>query len=128
VVEAIRSLRRHGIPIALDDFGTGYSSLSHVVHLPIDVIKIDRSFVADLPTDLAACAVVSAVLNLGHGMGLVVVAEGVEREDQLDLLRDMGCDEYQGYLDGQPGSLDVLRAAAVPADPLPPRHLATERL
>ena len=101
----LTDLRKLGVVIALDDFGTGWSSLSYLRTLPVDVIKIDRTFVADLPTDLDACAVVSAVLNLGHGMGLVVVAEGVEREDQLAVLRDMGCDEYQGFIDGRPGPL-----------------------
>jgi diguanylate cyclase (GGDEF)-like protein/PAS domain S-box-containing protein len=104
----LTDLRNLGVVIALDDFGTGWSSLSYLRTLPVDVIKIDRTFVADLPTDLDACAVVSAVLNLGHGMGLVVVAEGVEREDQLAVLRDMGCDEYQGFIDGLPGPLDLV--------------------
>ncbi len=98
-------LRRLGVTIALDDFGTGWSSMSYLRTLPVDAIKIDKSFVADLPTDPDACAVVSAVLGLGHGMGLIVVAEGVEMEDQLDVLRDMGCDEYQGFIDGRPGPL-----------------------
>ena len=106
----LTDLRKLGVTIALDDFGTGWSSLSYLRTLPVDVIKIDRSFITALPTDLDACAVVSAVLNLGHGMGLVVVAEGVERPDQLAVLRDMGCDEYQGFIDGTPGPLDeVLR-------------------
>jgi diguanylate cyclase (GGDEF)-like protein/PAS domain S-box-containing protein len=105
----LTELRSLGVTIALDDFGTGWSSLSYLRTLPVDVLKIDRSFVKDLPTDLAACAVVSAVLGLGHGMGLVVVAEGVEREEHLAVLRDMGCDEYQGFIDGRPGPLrDVL--------------------
>ena len=104
----LTDLRKLGVVIALDDFGTGWSSLSYLRTLPVDVIKIDRTFVADLPTDLDACAVVSAVLNLGHGMGLVVVAEGVEREDQLAVLREMGCDEYQGFIDGRPGALELV--------------------
>jgi diguanylate cyclase (GGDEF)-like protein/PAS domain S-box-containing protein len=105
----LTDLRRLGVTIALDDFGTGWSSMSYLRTLPVDVIKIDRTFVADLPRDPDACAVVAAVLGLGHGMGLVVVAEGVEGEDQLNVLRDMGCDEYQGFIDGLPGALpDVL--------------------
>ena len=104
----LTDLRKLGVVIALDDFGTGWSSLSYLRTLPVDVIKIDRTFVADLPTNLDACAVVSAVLNLGHGMGLVVVAEGVEREDQLAVLREMGCDEYQGFIDGRPGALELV--------------------
>ena len=107
----LTDLRRLGVSVALDDFGTGWSSLSYLRTLPVDVIKIDRSFVADLPRDPDACAVVSAVLGLGHGMGLVVVAEGVEREDQLAVLRDMGCDEYQGFIDGTPSPLTRILAA-----------------
>lgn len=106
----LQQLRDLGVQIALDDFGTGWSSLSFLRDLPVDVIKIDRSFVADLPIDPDACAVVSGVLGLGHGMGLVVVAEGVERAEQLDVLRDMGCDEYQGFIDGKPGPLGVMLA------------------
>jgi diguanylate cyclase (GGDEF)-like protein/PAS domain S-box-containing protein len=101
----LTKLRGLGVSIALDDFGTGWSSLSYLRRLPVDIIKIDRSFIADLSTDPDACAVVSAVLHLGHGMGLRVVAEGVERADQLEVLREMGCDEYQGFIDGLPGEL-----------------------
>ena len=107
-------LQRLGTIIALDDFGTGWSSMAYLRTLPVNVLKIDRSFVADLPTDPDACAVVSAVLGLGHGMGLVVVAEGVENQEQLDVLRDMGCDEYQGFIDGPPGVLErVVRTDAL---------------
>ncbi len=104
----LEDLRALGVTIALDDFGTGWSSLSYLLTLPVDILKIDRVFVSELPTDSDACAVVAAVLGLGHGMGLLVVAEGVEREDQLDVLRDMGCDEYQGFIDGEPVALDEL--------------------
>jgi diguanylate cyclase (GGDEF)-like protein/PAS domain S-box-containing protein len=98
-------LKELGVSIALDDFGTGWSSMQFLRTLPVDILKIDRTFVADLPTGLESSAVVSAVLNLGHGMGLVVVAEGVENEEILSVLRDMGCDEYQGFIDGGPGPL-----------------------
>ena len=105
----LADLHALGVLIALDDFGTGWSSMQYLRTLPVDILKIDRTFVADLPTGLESSAVVSAVLNLGHGMGLVVVAEGVEDEDTLGVLRDMGCDEYQGFIDGGPGLLaDVL--------------------
>jgi predicted signal transduction protein with EAL and GGDEF domain len=105
----LADLHELGVLIALDDFGTGWSSMQYLRTLPVDILKIDRTFVADLPTGLEASAVVSAVLNLGHGMGLVVVAEGVEDEDMLAVLRDMGCDEYQGFIDGGPGPLlDVI--------------------
>ena len=97
VVEAIRSLRTHGIPIALDDFGTGYSSLSHVVHLPIDVIKIDRSFVAELESQGRGAAIVAAVVALGRQLGVRVTAEGVERPAERACLEALGCDVVQGY-------------------------------
>jgi diguanylate cyclase (GGDEF)-like protein/PAS domain S-box-containing protein len=107
---ALAELHDLGVTLALDDFGTGWCSLQYLRTLNVDILKIDRTFVADLTTDLDACAVVSAVLGLGHGMGLVVVAEGVEKEENLTVLRDMGCDEYQGFIDGGPGELqDVLR-------------------
>ncbi len=110
----LRDLHEIGVTLALDDFGTGWCSLQYLRTLKVDILKIDRTFVADLTTDLDACAVVSAVLGLGHGMGLVVVAEGVENEENLAVLRDMGCDEYQGFIDGGPGALaDVLGPPAV---------------
>ncbi|MBT0774050.1 EAL domain-containing protein [Kineosporia sp. J2-2] len=106
----LHELKALGVVIALDDFGTGWSSLQYLCGLPVDVLKVDRSFVADLPAGTAAGAVVSSVLGLGHGMGLLVVAEGVETPTTLDLLRRMGCDEYQGFIDGEPGDLiDILR-------------------
>jgi diguanylate cyclase (GGDEF)-like protein/PAS domain S-box-containing protein len=105
----LTELHQIGVLIALDDFGTGWSSMQYLRTLPVDILKIDRTFVADLPTGLESSAVVSAVLNLGHGMGLVVVAEGVEDDDTLAVLREMGCDEYQGFIDGGPGPLsDVI--------------------
>jgi EAL domain-containing protein (putative c-di-GMP-specific phosphodiesterase class I) len=114
---ALAELHDLGVTLALDDFGTGWCSLQYLRTLKVDVLKIDRTFVADLTTDLNACAVVSAVLGLGHGMGLVVVAEGVEKEENLAVLRDMGCDEYQGFIDGGPGPLDdVLRPVAALAN------------
>jgi diguanylate cyclase (GGDEF)-like protein/PAS domain S-box-containing protein len=112
----LAALRELGVSIALDDFGTGWSSLQYLRTLPVDVLKIDKSFVRDLARDVDAAAVVAAVLGLGHGMGLVVVAEGVERPEHLSVLRDMGCDEYQGFLDGRPGPLrEVLAARAMAA-------------
>jgi len=122
----LTDLRRLGVTIALDDFGTGWSSMSYLRTLPVDVIKIDRSFVADLPSDPDACAVVSAVLGLGHGMGLVVVAEGVEREDQLAVLRDMGCDEYQGFIDGRPDLLREVLSAGRRAEDHRPAEVLPE--
>jgi EAL domain-containing protein (putative c-di-GMP-specific phosphodiesterase class I) len=115
VLTRIKSL---GVRIAMDDFGTGYSSLSYLQSFPFDKIKIDRSFVAGLEGNEEARAIVRAVIGLSHALNLPVVAEGVESEAQLDLLRREMCTEVQGYLIGRPGELgsfaDILhtRAAA----------------
>jgi len=98
-VHALRSL---GVSIAIDDFGTGYSSLAYLSRLPCDRLKIDRAFVHDLLADATARAIVHATINLGHTLGLIVVAEGVEREEEADVLRQAGCDELQGYLYARP--------------------------
>jgi diguanylate cyclase (GGDEF)-like protein/PAS domain S-box-containing protein len=100
--EALLALRRLGIRVALDDFGLGYSSLTHLKALPVDVVKVDRSFVADLVDSTQDRAVVEAVLTLANRMGLTVIAEGVETTDQDELLREMGCPVVQGYLYGRP--------------------------
>ncbi|HEV7493573.1 putative bifunctional diguanylate cyclase/phosphodiesterase [Baekduia sp.] len=112
--QALDALRTLGVRVALDDFGLGYSSLTHLKALPVDVVKIDRSFVADLVASTEDRAVVEAVLTLARRMGLTVIAEGVETTDQDELLREMGCPVVQGYLYGRPvPPVDVLLPAAV---------------
>jgi EAL domain-containing protein (putative c-di-GMP-specific phosphodiesterase class I) len=101
----MRSLKSFGILIALDDFGTGYSSLSYLEAFPLDRIKIDRSFVASLGENERSMAIVRAVIGLAHGLGVPVLAEGIETEAQMSLLLDQGCDEMQGYLLGRPQRL-----------------------
>jgi EAL domain-containing protein (putative c-di-GMP-specific phosphodiesterase class I) len=88
--------------LAIDDFGTGYSSMSYLQRFPVDVLKIDRSFVMRLPASTSSAAIVDAIVTLGHGLQLDVVAEGVETMEQLAFLRAHGCDEGQGYYFGRP--------------------------
>ncbi len=102
VARALRTLSTAGVTVALDDFGTGYASLTHLKQFPVDVIKLDRSFVNDMETDEDDAAIVAAVLNLGQRLGIKVVAEGVETATQASLLREQGCDFGQGYHFGRP--------------------------
>jgi diguanylate cyclase (GGDEF)-like protein len=100
--QALRRLRAAGVRVAVDDFGTGYSSLSYLRRFPVDALKVDQSFVADLPDDLSAQSVVRAIVSMGHNLGLTVVAEGVETDDQQSWLVGAGCDLLQGFFDGKP--------------------------
>ncbi len=104
----LHKLHALGITLALDDFGTGYSSLSQLKHLPLQAVKIDRSFVSALETRSADHAIVRAILGMARALDLRVVAEGIETEQQLTVLRQMGCDLAQGYLLGRPGVPEAL--------------------
>jgi diguanylate cyclase (GGDEF)-like protein len=102
VVAQLEALRALGIRIAIDDFGTGFSGLSYLRHLPADILKIDRSFVMDLPTGRSATTLITSILELARTLGLDVVAEGVETEDQRRALADLDCGSAQGYLFARP--------------------------
>ncbi len=104
VVAKMEALRIAGIGFSLDDFGTGYSSLSYLRQLPVEQIKIDRSFVKEASESAGAVALVRSIVHMGRDLGLVVLAEGVETEEQYHLLRDCGCQQFQGYYFGRPMS------------------------
>ncbi|MGB6006779.1 GGDEF/EAL domain-containing response regulator [Castellaniella sp.] len=99
---ALETLRRLGVRLSIDDFGTGYSSMSYLQHLKVHRLKIDMSFIRDLETNPSNVSIVTAIIALGHSLGLDIVAEGVETPQQLDHLRRLGCDLIQGYLVGRP--------------------------
>jgi len=101
-MNVLRGLGELGIRLAIDDFGTGYSSLSYLKRLPVHAIKIDQAFVSDIATNEESAAIVRAVVGLAHNINLEVVSEGVETEEQLEILRHMGCDAYQGFLSEEP--------------------------
>jgi diguanylate cyclase (GGDEF)-like protein len=115
-LRVLEQLRELGVRMVLDDFGTGYSSLAYLRHLPLDTIKIDRSFVTDLDVQDPNVGIVRAVVSLAHGLGVSVVAEGIETEEQARRLRDLGCDLGQGY------------TWAHPADPTQTAALVAQRL
>ena len=107
-IETMRGLADRGVCMAIDDFGTGYSSLAYLKRLPLDRLKIDRSFVKDLGEDEDDAEICASIIGLGHSLGLTIVAEGVETEGQRDWLRARGCDELQGYLLGRPQPFEEL--------------------
>jgi EAL domain-containing protein (putative c-di-GMP-specific phosphodiesterase class I) len=108
VRRTLETLRALGVQVAIDDFGTGYSALSYLKDLPVDVLKIDRSFVADLPGSEVSTAIVAAAIELSHRLGLSVVAEGVETAEQFDCLDALGCDLIQGFLVSPPMAASAL--------------------
>ena len=93
----LQDFRDLGVRLAVDDFGTGYSSLSHLKRFPIDTIKVDRSFISELPSDAGNRGITDAIIAMGKALRLTVVAEGVETQEQAEYLRERACDEFQGF-------------------------------
>ena len=108
LMDALTRFRIKGIGLAIDDFGTGYSSLMQLRQLPFTEVKIDQAFVADVPSSRDSRLIIQAVTELAHGLGLTATAEGVETLDQLRAIRELGCDEVQGYLLAPPMEPDEL--------------------
>jgi EAL domain-containing protein (putative c-di-GMP-specific phosphodiesterase class I) len=104
----LEGFRRDGVTIAIDDFGTGHSSLSYLKRFRVDALKIDRSFVSDLPDKFEDAAIVSSIIQLATGLGMRVVAEGVETSEQLEFLKDAGCRDVQGFYFSYPAAVDEL--------------------
>jgi EAL domain-containing protein (putative c-di-GMP-specific phosphodiesterase class I) len=109
-IATLNRLRERGVSIAIDDFGTGYSSLTHLKYMPIDCVKIDRSFIRDLVIDPSDAAIVTAVINIARMLKLRVVAEGVETKEQVRFLKERRCYEMQGMLFSAPVRAEDLRA------------------
>jgi EAL domain-containing protein (putative c-di-GMP-specific phosphodiesterase class I) len=98
----LTALKTMEVQLSIDDFGTGYSSLSYLQRLPIDIVKIDQSFIQEILTQAQPAPIVRAIIAMAHSLNLLVLAEGVEQEAQRTLLLEQGCDEAQGYFFGQP--------------------------
>jgi EAL domain-containing protein (putative c-di-GMP-specific phosphodiesterase class I) len=116
-IAKMRELKSRGVGFSLDDFGTGYSSLAYLKRLPLDQLKIDRSFVSDMVTKPHDAAIVHTIIDLGRSLGLTVISEGVETRAQRELLTHMGCQAFQGRLFGMPMAAGELRAMAVATQP-----------
>ena len=112
----ITSLQNQGVTVSLDDFGTGYSSLSQLRLLPFDRIKIDRSFVASVLDSPESARIIESIISLGDGLGLPMTAEGIESQEVLDRLRELGNFQGQGFLYGQPQDADVTAAELAQLD------------
>jgi len=110
-IAILNKLKKAGTSLAMDDFGTGYSSLSYLNRIPVDTLKIDRSFVMDLEVNKENAAICSAIIAMAHALNLLVIAEGVENEAQKEFLFQQKCDQIQGYLISKPLSAETFENA-----------------
>ena len=120
ILDGLAKLRQLGVRLAIDDFGTGYASLAYLRQLPVDIIKIDPSFVAGLGTDGTLAMLTRTIVQVGHDLGIEIVAEGIERPEQLELLRAMGCGLGQGYLVARPMPAGAIESMAPGPDGVEP--------
>ena len=102
IIAVLTKIKNMGVRLAIDDFGTGYSSLAQIKHFPVDTLKVDRSFIRNIPQDAADKAITEAIIAMGNTLSLNVIAEGVETEDQMIFLDEHSCDEMQGYYFSKP--------------------------
>ena len=109
-MDVLEALKKLGIHLWLDDFGTGHSALTHLQHFPVDGLKLPGAFIAPLPDDRRCRAITRSLIALAHDLGMSVIAEEVERQEQLDFLRDLDCDLIQGFLFSRPMALDEFEA------------------
>jgi EAL domain-containing protein (putative c-di-GMP-specific phosphodiesterase class I) len=109
-IEKIRAIKQLGVSFSMDDFGTGYSSLAYLTQLPIDQLKIDRSFIRSLPGQKRDEMIARTIISMGGGLDMHVIAEGVETEEQLQFLEAHGCQAYQGFLFSRPLPIEALMA------------------
>ena len=123
-IDLLTMIKSRGVRLAIDDFGTGYSSMSLIKRFPIDTLKIDRSFVRELPRDTEDKAIAEAIIGIGKALGLTIIAEGVETAEQERFLKDRACDQMQGYLLSRPVPADdipaIVRGVVIEAPPLQP--------
>ena len=119
-VSQLRALRRSGVRVAIDDFGTGYSSLSRLAELPVDMLKIDRSFISGLTSTGPGRTVAETIIALGRAFDMTTVAEGVETPEQFEMLAHLGCDQSQGYLHSRPLAAADIESAVAQRDWLVP--------
>jgi EAL domain-containing protein (putative c-di-GMP-specific phosphodiesterase class I) len=122
LIELLTDIKKLGVRLAIDDFGTGYSSLAQLKNFPIDTLKVDRSFIRNLPQDSDNQAITQAIITMGNNLSLTVVAEGVETKEQKDFLRGLICDEMQGFYFSKPIAPDKF------ADLLRNHHLSSNKI